>query len=58
MNPEKYIPTDANDAVHVTTNSGAPVEDTTNSLTAGERGPVLLSDFHLVEKLANFDRER
>lgn len=57
MNPEKYIPTDANDAAHVTTNSGAPVDDTLNSLTVGERGPVLLSDFHLVEKLANFDRE-
>lgn len=57
MDPNKNIPTDKNDAVHVTTNSGAPVEDTMNSLTLGERGPVLLTDFHLVEKLANFDRE-
>lgn len=24
----------------------------------GERGPILLEDYHLVEKLANFDRER
>ena len=57
MDPDKFTPRDANDAVHVTTNSGAPVEDSLNSLTLGERGPVLLSDFHLVEKIANFDRE-
>jgi hypothetical protein len=29
-----------------------------SSLTAGTRGPILLEDYHLVEKLANFDRER
>lgn len=56
QNPQAYM-SDSNDAVHVTTNSGAPVDDSLNSLTLGERGPVLLSDFHLVEKLANFDRE-
>ena len=27
-------------------------------MTAGPRGPILLQDFHLVDKLANFDRER
>ncbi len=42
----------------LTTNQGAPVTDNQNSLTAGERGPVLLQDVHLVEKLAHFDRER
>lgn len=57
MSQPKFISSDGNDAVHVTTNSGAPVEDTMNSLTLGERGPVVLSDFHLVEKLASFDRE-
>lgn len=57
MNPEKVIPNDANDSVHLTTNSGAPIDNSLNSLTLGERGPVLLSDFHLVEKLAHFDRE-
>lgn len=31
--------------------------DNTNSLTAGERGPVLLEDNWLIEKLAHFDRE-
>ncbi|CAN8064795.1 unnamed protein product [Agarophyton chilense] len=57
MELNKTIPSDTRDSVHLTTNSGAPVDDSLNSLTLGERGPVLLSDFHLVEKLANFDRE-
>jgi len=43
---------------NLTTNQGAPVSDNQNSLTVGERGPVLLQDVHLIEKLAHFDRER
>ncbi len=43
---------------HLTTNQGVPISDNQNSLTAGERGPVLLQDVHLLEKLAHFDRER
>jgi catalase len=43
---------------HLTTNQGVPVSDNQNSLTVGERGPVLLQDVHLIEKLAHFDRER
>lgn len=42
----------------LTTSSGVPVADNQNTITAGERGPVLLQDFHLLEKLANFNRER
>ncbi len=42
----------------LTTSSGTPVADNQNSLTAGPRGPVLLQDFHLIEKLAHFNRER
>jgi catalase len=42
----------------LTTNQGVPVSDNQNSLTVGERGPVLLQDVHLIEKLAHFDRER
>ena len=42
----------------LTTANGAPVADNQNSLTAGPRGPVLLTDVHLVEKLAHFNRER
>ena len=42
----------------LTTASGIPVGDNQNSLTAGPRGPVLLQDFWLLEKLAHFNRER
>lgn len=42
----------------LTTNQGQPVDNDQNSVTAGARGPVLLQDIHLVEKLAHFDRER
>lgn len=42
----------------LTTNQGAPVADNQNSKTAGQRGPTLLEDYHLIEKLAHFDRER
>ncbi|MCD9186347.1 MAG: catalase [Pyrinomonadaceae bacterium] len=42
----------------LTTSAGVPVADNQNSITAGERGPLLMQDFHLLEKLANFNRER
>jgi catalase len=42
----------------LTTNQGTPVGDNQNSRTAGQRGPALLEDYHLLEKLAHFDRER
>ena len=42
----------------LTTSGGNPVGDNQNSQTAGERGPVLMQDFHLTEKLAHFNRER
>ncbi|MCM1313246.1 MAG: catalase [Bacteroides sp.] len=41
----------------LTTEVGAPVADNRNSLTAGERGPILMEDLWLMEKLAHFDRE-
>lgn len=43
---------------YITSQNGAPVADDQNSVTAGARGPVLLQDFHLIEKLAHFNRER
>jgi catalase len=46
------------DSKKLTTAFGIPVEDDQNSQTAGERGPVLMQDVHLLEKLAHFDRER
>ncbi len=42
----------------ITTASGIPVADNQNSITAGPRGPILLQDFHLIEKLQHFNRER
>lgn len=42
----------------LTSGNGAPVGDNQNSLTAGQRGPVLIQDYHLIEKLAHFNRER
>ena len=37
--------------------TGAPVADNTNIMTAGPRGPALLQDIWLMEKMAHFDRE-
>jgi catalase len=42
----------------LTTNQGLPIADNQNSLRAGERGPTLLEDFILREKLTHFDHER
>ena len=42
----------------LTTAFGRPVEDNQHSLTAGPRGPVLMQDYHLIEKMAHFNRER
>jgi len=42
----------------LTTTAGAPVSDNQNSQTAGERGPVLMQDYQLIEKLAHQNRER
>jgi catalase len=42
----------------LTTGNGAPIADNQNSITAGSRGPTLIQDVHLLEKLAHFNRER
>ena len=42
----------------LTTSAGAPVSDNQNSMSAGPRGPVLLQDYQLLEKLAHQNRER
>ena len=42
----------------LTTTAGNPIADNQNSLTAGERGPVLMQDYQLLEKLAHQNRER
>ncbi|QND54399.1 catalase (plasmid) [Phyllobacterium sp. 628] len=53
--PEKG-PHNATD--HLTTNQGIRVKDNQNSLKSGERGPTLLEDFVLREKIFHFDHER
>lgn len=42
---------------HLTTAFGMPVSDNQNTMTAGPRGPVLMQDVWLLEKLANLNRE-
>lgn len=42
----------------MTTSSGAPIPDNQNSITAGPRGPMLMQDYQLLEKLAHQNRER
>jgi len=41
----------------LTRNSGTPVSDNQNVMTAGKKGPMLLQDVWFLEKLAHFDRE-
>lgn len=42
----------------MTTTAGNPISDNQNSMTAGSRGPVLMQDYQLIEKLAHQNRER
>ncbi|BCU53305.1 catalase [Staphylococcus auricularis] len=42
----------------MTTNNGVKITEDENTLTVGERGPSLLEDFHMREKLMHFDQER
>ncbi|MEQ1630439.1 MAG: catalase [Gallionella sp.] len=45
-------------ATTMTTAAGNGIGDNQNSLTAGPRGPVLMADYQLMEKMAHFNRER
>ena len=66
--PDPYSPTGmasrddhgaaAQQGEHLTTAQGVRVSDTDHSLKAGPRGPVLLQDHHLREKIMHFDHER
>ncbi len=46
------------DTLKLTTTGGAPLSDNQNSETAGPRGPILLQDYQLIEKMAHHNRER
>ncbi len=54
LEPHRVI----SDGTHLTTNQGVPVADNQSSLKAGLRGPALLQDFILREKITTFDHER
>jgi catalase len=66
--PDTYSPTGqptgarqsqvAQEGAYLTTAQGARLYDTDHSLKAGPRGPVLLQDHHLREKITHFDHER
>ena len=47
-----------NNSIRLTTNQGLAISDNQNSLKAGTRGPTLLEDFILREKITHFDHER
>ncbi|GCD35166.1 catalase [Streptomyces chrestomyceticus JCM 4735] len=48
----------AQNVPRTTTNSGIPVESDEHSLSVGPDGPLLLQDHYLIEKMAQFNRER
>ncbi|MFJ2042852.1 catalase [Paenibacillus taichungensis] len=47
-----------NNGKEMSSNEGVKISDDSNSLKAGDRGPTLLEDFLMREKLSHFDRER
>ena len=47
-----------NKADLLTTSAGNPIADNQNSITVGPRGPLLMQDYQLLEKLAHQNRER
>jgi catalase len=50
--------TSSGDVPILTTQQGTPISDDQNSLRVGARGPTMLEDFHLREKIFHFDHER
>jgi catalase len=57
VGPLDRVRVDSTDRV-LTTNQGVPIGDNQSSLKAGLRGPTLLEDFILREKITHFDHER
>ncbi|WP_313811904.1 catalase [Glutamicibacter sp.] len=54
--PRTQIPNQT--SKNLTTSQGSPIADTDHSLKASQRGPTLLQDHHLREKIMHFDHER
>jgi len=57
-NGDRIEPTKQGGAGHLTTRQGHPVYDNQNQRTVGERGPATLENYHFIEKISHFDRER
>src|SRR3954464_7320590 len=49
---------ESNGAQQLTTRQGHPVADNQNLRTVGSRGPATLENYHFIEKISHFDRER
>ena len=56
--PAETHQTTNNPAQTLRTNQGIPIADNQNAMKAGARGPILLEDFVLREKITHFDHER
>ena len=54
----RWPPPEGQSGDRLTSATGTPLPDTDHSLTAGSRGPTLMEDFHLREKITHFDHER
>jgi catalase len=57
-NAEDQLLSFAQTQTHLTSSHGAPLDTLTSSQTVGPQGPILLSDFNLIDHTAHFDRER
>ena len=56
--PQTHPENNLDNCPYQTTAAGNPVADNQNTQTAGPRGPALMQDYQLMEKMAHFNRER
>jgi catalase len=55
---DQQPPTEGDDREILTNRQGHPIYDNQNQRTIGERGPATLENYHFLEKISHFDRER
>ncbi|MEA2454968.1 MAG: catalase [Thermoleophilaceae bacterium] len=58
MSDASKPPAEGDDRRDLTTRQGHPVYDNQNQRTVGDRGPATLENYHFLEKMSHFDRER
>jgi catalase len=56
--PQQRMPPHEGEQPHLTTRQGHPVPDNQNTRTVGPRGPMTMENYHFLEKMSHFDRER